>query len=448
MQQALRLINKYLYLTGILTMLVISSCHETDPKIEIESTPAHTLLIYMAGDNSLSEYCTPNIKSCISGLLQSRNPINLVIFKDNKVAGQSMPVLFQLKPSDNRSRVDTIFLEHFLTEKNSADPNFMAHIINKTFQKFNSPIKGVEFWSHGMSWIPNRDYTIDGSRTRTDGPDDGILLTRAQNYFGQDQGFNSYMQLWDFPVALKQCPHLNYVSFDACYMSTVEVAHQLAPYTDYILAAPTEIMGEGFPYSNMIQSLSYAKDATSLENALDMCFDDFFYKYETNGTFSLIRTAHMDELALAFKQLLQEHADRIKKVETSKRLDLRITDEQLQHYGRNRVSTRYYFYDMADWVRYIAKGRVLSLEGLPMDVSDDAPAAKVIDLLEKSVMRSYFSPKFTDGYEDLAIARNCGLAISVPELFQYISMAGISYEVSPDKLQAAYPLTSWYQATH
>ena len=43
--------------------------------------------------------------------------------------------------------------------------------------------------------------------------------------------------------------HMDYILFDDCYMSSVEVAHALRHVTDYLIGSTSEIMAYGFPYA-------------------------------------------------------------------------------------------------------------------------------------------------------------------------------------------------------
>lgn len=43
--------------------------------------------------------------------------------------------------------------------------------------------------------------------------------------------------------------HTEYILFDACYMSSVEVAYELKDVTHYLIASPTEVLSYGFPTS-------------------------------------------------------------------------------------------------------------------------------------------------------------------------------------------------------
>lgn len=74
-------------------------------------------------------------------------------------------------------------------------------------------------------------------------PGAGALTTRS---FG-DTGRS--IDITDFAAAVKaQNYRTDYLLFDACFMANIETLYDLRECTDYVIAAPCEIMGEGFPY--------------------------------------------------------------------------------------------------------------------------------------------------------------------------------------------------------
>ena len=66
---------------------------------------------------------------------------------------------------------------------------------------------------------------------------------------GQDTGQGTdYMELSELADILSACPHLDFLLFDACFMSSVETAYELRRYTDFYVGSPTENPGPGAPY--------------------------------------------------------------------------------------------------------------------------------------------------------------------------------------------------------
>lgn len=398
----------------------MSACHkdrnEQEPDFPVNAS--HTLLIYMEGDNSLSRYADGNLRSCMQGLRDAENPLNLVIYKDNNSgSGNGLPELFQLRPSRKvAGKIDTVYIKRWDVELNSADPEVITEVLNLAFGKFDSEVRGVEFWSHGMSWIPSANYRTSDRQTS---------LTRAQNYIGQDN--SDYTEIWQLRDALQKVNYpIDYLMFDACYMATAEVLYELRSTCQYILASCTEIMGDGFPYRDMIMSLSKAQGQDQLLNALRLAFDDYRQLYLDNGTFSLLCTSGAEKLYEACRSLANASdydmlsADRF------------WFDASLQHYGRYRANSRYYFYDLADWAGVL--GTCLNTTQY-----DEA----IAEALHECVDQSYFSRIFTEGVEPLEIDRSCGLALSVPQLWPLHEMYATVPNMTTAKLDDAYTRLQW-----
>ncbi len=405
-------LKKLLFLLLGLPMLLCSSCYHHKHHSDIDIDNDHTLLIYMEADNNLSGYAASNIEACIQGLLSSENPINLVIYKDSKENGSNLPVLFQLKRNDTqRSKVDTIYLKQWDKELNSSDPEVITDVINRTFSAFNTSVKGFEIWSHASSWLPSNNYS--STQSRAGGPD------KAMEYIGQD--YSNYTELWEFRKALENADYaLDYLLCDACHMATAEVLYEFRNVFQYILSAPSEIMGDGFPYYNIIHALGECHDPESLPSALNLVFDCFQSKYANNGTFSMLSTEGCEEL-LKECQGLYAAANNCEAWDSSPRR----YEQAIQHFGREYIATRYFFYDVKDWAEKVAT------------LAPDYDLQPLYDALEKCVVRSYASQNFTDGLENLQISTCCGLALSVPNFWH------LETYVSTSKFESAYQQLQW-----
>ena len=378
-----------------------TSCQHKDPVVEdVLPSDLHTLLIYMVGDNNgMSRYCEPNIRSCIEGLKQTDPTLNIVIYKDVE---NHFPELFLLRQDKkNAQKIDTIYIKKYTEYVNSVDPDFMASVVNLVFSECPGKIKGLELWSHGGSWIP------DGWSPENTQP------TRASQYIGIDN--HRYMQLWELREALEKCPHLDYITFDACNMATAEVAYELKDRCDYVLASAQEIMGDGFPYKTMMGALSQAYQ-TGVEPALRICVDLMQKLYPTNGSLSLIKCAEMDALANAYSQLLHDNATLLEALEEN----ADAIQQGWQHYGGGyATNTIYYYYDLEEVAEY--------LQG------------DLVSQIHAAVPYSYHADSYYSTYDGRhAITRFCGIAVSVPEVFLALAK-GNSY------LSEGYHMTRWGQ---
>src|SRR5690606_1167831 len=46
--------------------------------------------------------------------------------------------------------------------------------------------------------------------------------------------------------------HFNYIIFDACSMANIEVLFEFRNKANYIIASPTDVLSDGFPYQNIL----------------------------------------------------------------------------------------------------------------------------------------------------------------------------------------------------
>ncbi len=405
-----------------MSLMLFVQCEDDDevvepqPPVVEEQDPVadHTLLVYIAGENSLSGYCDPNVRAMQQGLLAADSTLNLVVFEDNQKLSQSL--LFRLVR--HGEKIDTVTIATF-DDLNSADYEVMEQVVQLAFNTCPARHNGVVLWSHAMSWIPSTEFDSKVANTATALKRESAATRSATppTYFGQDN--TSYMELWDLRKALEVGPHLDYILVDACFFSTVEVAYELRGVADYIMAAPTEVFGTGYPYAEMLPVLTQIND-DNLEEKLIEAAKCFEAEYGSNGTLTVARTAGMEQLA----QLWIESRSKYPEIWEDIAANPNDWFFNLQKYGRRRVGAYYYFYDFADLLDQVAVAAGAA------DPRTDVSAAVAFE---------FHSDVFTDGLEAINIRTCCGLGVSIPELFQLAS--------NSSRLKAGYPYTLWGQRT-
>lgn len=271
----------------ILTLFV--GCSKEDEPKPISPTspasptiPTKTILVYMAGENSLSKYTQINLTSIITGARQSNiEECNLLIYSD---ARGSLPKLYKIE-KNKQGIVDSVLVKTY-EEQNSADMQTMREIITDVFTEYPAQEKGLFLWSHGTAWLPSNINDYKGLRS-----------------FGQD-GTN-HMEITELREALPDNVS-DYIIFDACYMSSIEVAYELRHKTKYILGSSAEVMAEGFPYTITIPALlANGELEERLKNAAESFYNHYnaqSNEYQT-GNVSLIRTAELATFAASCKPI-------------------------------------------------------------------------------------------------------------------------------------------------
>lgn len=278
------------YAWSLLFMAVLTTafccCESEDTSIPIAEK---TVLIYMIADNSLSDYAQINIDSMKEGMKQANAGEKVLIYEDT---GSENPKLMSLTKYMDGTVKQTLLKTY--KQQNSVSPTVMTSIFSDMCSYSPSSHYSLVLWSHGDGWFP-------GS---------GNTKAPTTRWFGQD-GTN-YMDIPDLKTALSSGPHWDSLLFDACFMGGVETDYALRTTADYIIASPSEVMGQGFPYQDIMYLLfgtsetSYIRTATAYYN---------YYKNQPitlssypSATIGCVKCSELDGLAAATKALITAHA--------------------------------------------------------------------------------------------------------------------------------------------
>ncbi len=365
-------------------ILVFTGCTKDD---DLDNLATRTILVYMAGDNSLSSFTYKNLQSIIEGAdLTSIKNCNLLVYLD---AQNSNPKLYKIDKNPN-GIADSVLVKTY-DEHNSVDKETMRAVIEEVFSSYPADEKGLFLWSHGTAWLP-------------------FNLTSLKS-FGQD-GLN-YMEITELKDALPD--RFDYIVFDACYMASVEVVYELRDKADYFIGSSTEIMGDGFPYALTIPSLL---SDDSLEKRILGVATSFYNYYnaqsgafQKTGNISVVKTADLELLAADCRTVLLN----------------RYTEEQMvdpSKYGLNIQALEYltypyeysYLYDLEDF-----------LSALNPEHKMDSTA-----ILYKASTPTAF---FVQPYRNMPINTYCGLSVYVPQ-------------TKNPKMNEWYKRLAWYGAVY
>ena len=277
-----------------------ASCCKDDPEsipkgpfLEGDSLE-QTIIIYMAGENSLANYVARDSSEFSLGLPAISPQTRVVVYIDDThssrlCVGTSTKTLQTVRTYDGNVC--------------STDSAEMSRILSDITTTYPARHYGLVMWSHASGWLfqptakrgPHRSFGIDnGQRTNSNtGPQMNIPVL-AQ--------------------VLKQGPHFDFIFFDACFMQCVEVAYELRHVTDYILGSPAEIPGDGAPYHLIMPYLT--QQPADLAGAM-YAYADFYVSGAGARTYhgailSVIQTDQLEALAAAtqpiVRQLLDGHA--------------------------------------------------------------------------------------------------------------------------------------------
>jgi len=218
----------------ILLSLVVFSLLSCSKKVESD----WTILIYMAADNGLNFEALADIEDMMQA--EFSDNINIIVQVDYSESNStSAAYRYHIYPG-LKEQIS------YLGEIDSGDENELTSFANWSFRKYPSEKQALIIWSHGNGWYPS-------SREL---PPSFCPDLEADNYIGIAGG--------ELRRGIKNInEHLEIIIFDACNMQTVEVAAEIADYTDYIIGSEGGVNSAGFPYAEIF---SKWEEQTTAEN--------------------------------------------------------------------------------------------------------------------------------------------------------------------------------------
>lgn len=378
----------------IITLLSTTSCaHDED--IILEEHTKQTVIMFFPWSTNLLSYFRQNIRdfaeSIEKGVLKNERVI--VCLSSSPYTAE----LFELKYERGKCITDT--LKHYKNQSFTTCVDITEMLIDV---KSVSPAEryGLIIGCHGMGWLPVKQQTKAKNLSNIFHYDiQGVPMTR---YFG---GLTSEFQIETKVLAegiANSGMKMEYILFDDCYMSTIEVAYDLKDVTDYLIACPTEVLVYGFPYHKCGEFLVGNVDYKSVVDAFYNFYSQYIYPY---GTVAVTDCREIDRLALIVSQI-----NTIRTIEDKDIDNIQIMDGY----------TPAIFLDFGDYISKICSDPVLINE--------------FFFQLDKLVPFKCHTEKYYSAFKgELPISTFSGITTSEP---------------STNNLSSSVHLTEWYKATH
>lgn len=322
-----------LCLLGMMALTFVS-CHKEESKPDV-SPCGKTLFMYLPWSGNLTSYFYTNISDM-------ENAIREVGLDDERVVvffstSSSEATMFEITCANGECQRVTL--------KEYTSPAFttvegLASILNDVKSFVPAQSYAMTIGCHGMGWLP-----VHSQRSRST---DEIFKPHWEyedalptRYFG---GTSSMYQtdISTLEESLEQAGmQMEYILFDDCYMSSIEVAYTLRHVTDYLIACPTEIMAFGMPYAEIGKYLLGEPDYASICREFYEFYAAYQYPY---ATFGITRCSELDALASLMKEI-----NGLYTFDESQRRDLQPMDGY----------TPVIFYDYGDYVAHLCEDPAL-----------------------------------------------------------------------------------------
>lgn len=328
-----------------------------------------TVLVYVAADNNLFSTANISIDQMIHAAKVDHylDNGNLIIFKDRKY--DEGPVLLEIKDKNGVIYADTL---QKYEDLNSADAKVLSQVIQTTLKEYKADSYGLVFWSHGYSWLP-KGYTS---------------MLRS---FGDDNG--EVMEIPDLADAIPD-DTFDFIIFDACLMSSIEVAYELRYKTNYLIASPGEILSTSFPYDRIMKYLY--QDREDMQASMIGVCQEFYNYYANNdgiksGAITLMDMDYIDNVIVATRAILQDRESVI--------AEMPVKD--IQPMDNRTGSPKHLLYDFGDFMQ---------------EVSDDSQYARFRNSMDKFVVYTKTTPTvyYMGGTMTIDADKYCGISSYIP----------------------------------
>ncbi len=273
---------------GLFACFGLSSCESDDDEQE-KHVSMRTLVMFMPWSTNLKPYFDENIKSFAKaieeGILDDEHVVVCISTSPTRA------LLIELKMNGDTCLYDTLLVMNNVDFTNTANITKMLKDVRGRFPALHySLVVG----GHGMAWIPSSSTTFKAPYHSGYG---SHPLTR---WFGGLDA-DTQIEIPSFAESIRRSGlHMDYILFDDCLMSSVEVAYDLRKVTDFLVACPTEVMVDGFPYSQCAKYLVGQVDYKNLCETFLSFYESYFMPC---GTVAVTDCRVLDELASSVLQM-------------------------------------------------------------------------------------------------------------------------------------------------
>lgn len=409
-----------LFICSISLAMTFTSCSEE--AFDTDSVNKQTILVFYPWTGSQSStgllgYLQNNIDSISDGIIDRKglNNSRVLVFLSDKY---NHSMLYDLQYNATTKSVDRVPLKEY-EGASYASAEGIADILNEVKTQANALNYALIVGVHGCGWTYASDwsrypYYARPSVTRPRdnnfsgiqfGPDPNVPLTR---FFGSVSLAENAMDISTLAEGIRESGlKMQYILFDACYMSNIETAYELKDVTNYMIASGSEIMAAGLPYRSM---WSYLNSATPNYSGI----------VSTSVNFYKNSSAPFCNLAAIDCRQVEKLASVMKEINAQYQLSASVSLDSIQYLDGFRP---HLFYDLETYVDSLRPSGYL----LDQFKSQLKLTIKASDHTDEAYTCIYSSDSFK-------IKNYCGITISDPSQHS-VAIKGREK-------------TGWWKATH
>ena len=342
------MIMKKIFLLLQLAMLVaFASCsgEDPDPIPQPGTEVENTIFVYMpwsGSPRSLYPFFQKNLKD-IKQAIESQGGLgdkHLIVFISDSPSKGS---LINVKYQHGRSVDDTVAVfNNTLANQHLNSANWITTLLKRVQAYAPARSYSMIVGCHGMGWIPGSTGTRSRYGTSSFRSFDAERLPMTRWFGGET--YKTDISTLDKGIEQSGIGKMQYILFDDCYMSTVEVAYELRHSAKHIIACPTEIMAYGMPYELLWTELSKSSpDYARICDTFYNFYSSYSYPY---GTISVIDCSQAEGMVSVMKEINR----------SGNLISVSANNVQIMDGYQPAM-----FFDMGDYVRKIAQNEPVLL---------------------------------------------------------------------------------------
>ena len=286
---------------------------------DVPVTPVgQTVFMFFPWSNSLLSDCRRTVEDMQTVVAQrSMKDERIMVFM---ATSEREAVLFELKKQNGRCLTDTL---RRYSDRPFTSRQWLTSLFSEVMTLAPASRYGMVVGCHGLAWVPvqgqrNARKRLGSQERRDEG--DNLYKEERIDKEGEPNDLMHFevqgpvttrfiggtypetqIETTDLADAMADAGfHTEYILFDACYMSSVEVAYELKDVTHYLIASPTEVLSYGFPYITMGKHLLGTPNYKGIADSFINFYSSYYLPY---GTVAVTDCTQIDALAAIAQQI-------------------------------------------------------------------------------------------------------------------------------------------------
>ncbi len=306
-----------------------------------------TLLIYIAGDNNLSDAGLADIQEmCDEG---ASNDIYVGVEIDT-YGEHTGSIRYEITKPDYSGKAYRTVIER-LPEQDSGSPETLRSFAEWGLERYPAKKVLMVVWNHGAGFrAPRRNIGYDDYGSSLSIPD-------IENAF-RNAGLTAENKL-------------QILGFDACLMNMIEIVHHLATQVEYIVGSQQTEPGDGWPYDRLLANAKLLPEAEDLAVSVT---EEYLNSYKKAGISDVTQSAVLTKASNQIVDCLHKLGSLLVDIYQDSKNDIR------------KVRTLAQTFEMADYVDIVHLCSLLHEYVDNRTVMDYAE--QTIDAVNKAVVKN------------------------------------------------------------